>query len=425
MLGSTGTGLVHERDRRPIEAFVHFDRLAAVAGLVFLVVVNGLLVRSAMVWLIVPPIIVLIAALTVAGRRLVAGSLVSPMVLLSVGNWLVALTVAAVLPFVWPVMVITVLMPVVLVTSYVDRDQLVWLIAGAAVSTLSVAGFGLLNEDGGALPDVEDGIEVAVVMGALIALVVPCGLIVWHTNRIQLEELRAAAALNTDLRLAQDELLSSRRRVVAAADRERLRIERDLHDGAQQTLVALGVRLRLLAGQAADHPELASGLDELMVEADRAVEELRELAHGIYPPVLQSQGLPAALRGVTRRSPLTVEGDLADTGRFEASAEHALYFVALEAMTNVAKHAAGATVRLELDRSDDRIRLTVSDDGPGFVVETLGPSGGADNMGDRVAAVGGDLRIESAPGAGTTIVAAVPVVPRPADGSDAPDRSTP
>ena len=327
------------------------------------------------------------------------------MTLAVAGNWLVAMVVAAVLPVLWPVMALTVVMPLVLATPYLDRSRLAAMLIGTAAAAGVVSLIGLLNDDGGALPDMADELELVLVVSALMAQIAAIGLIVWENNRYQLRSLDLATALNAELRSSERELDESRRRVVLAADVERRRIERDLHDGAQQRLVAIGVWLRLLQDQVQD-PEVREAVTSVVGEVEGAIEEIRELAHGIYPPVLQTRGLAAAVAAVARRSPLPVETRLSDVGRLAEPLETALYFVALEALTNAAKHAPASSVVVTLAAVDADVVLTVADDGPGFSPETAS-GGGTNHMADRLAAVGGRLDISSQPGAGTTVQAVV------------------
>ena len=219
----------------------------------------------------------------------------------------------------------------------------------------------------------------------------------------------ALQATLVDLRTSNAELQASRARIVAAATAERRRIERDLHDGAQQHLVALAVGLRLLRdGLPADSPDLEL-LDELDGGAREAVAELRNLAHGIYPPLLRDAGLAAALRAVAARSPLAVTVVDERPERAAEPVEVAVYFCCLEALQNVAKHAPDARVTIGLATADGALFFTVADDGPGFDPATAARGAGLTNMADRLGAVGGTLRIRSSPGAGTEVSGRVPV----------------
>lgn len=408
-MSATGTIAISQGDgRKPIETFINLDILGTLGGIGLLVVANALFVRQAAVWIVLPALLVLLAALAIARREAESGQVLRALALITTGNWMVAVVVPLLLPFLWPVMALTVLMPIVLSTPYLNRSQLFGTIMLGSIVVGTVAAIGLLNDDGGAIPDIEDELELLVVVGALIAQIIPIGLIVWQNNRIQQQNLGRATDLNGRLLQSQDELAASRRRVVEAADTERRRIERDLHDGAQQRLVALGVRLRLLESQTRDLPDVHDAVETLVGELDGAVEEVRELAHGIYPPLLQSRGLVDALSAVARRSALPVTPMIDDIGRLDQSTETALYFTAMEALTNAAKHAPDSSVDLALAEKAGILRLTVIDDGPGFKVNSTIRSHGTHNMGDRVAAVGGWLDVSSTLGVGTTVTAVVP-----------------
>jgi signal transduction histidine kinase len=393
---------------RAVQLFLHWDRIGATAGLL-LVSGAALVLDEPMLWGIAVPILLLIVGLTVAHRLLERGRLFTTLLVIACGNWLVALVVAALVPIVWPVMIITVLMPLVLAAPFLDRRYLARSLAAAVAVAAVVAAAGLSNDDGGVFPDLADELELAIVVLSLIGHFAPIGLIVWQSNRLQRDNVDRAVALNHDLQASRNELAASRRRVVAAADSERRRIERDLHDGAQQRLVAVGVGLRLLESQTSHDASVHEQVAALVAELDSAVEEVRELARGIYPPLLQSSGLAPALAAVARRSPLTITTDLADVGRLEPSNESALYFTALEALANTAKHAPDSSVDLTLHAVDGVARLMIADDGPGFDPDQVTATQGLQNMADRVSAVGGTLRIESAPGQGAIVAADVPV----------------
>jgi signal transduction histidine kinase len=222
-------------------------------------------------------------------------------------------------------------------------------------------------------------------------------------------ELVAIAIANAEDRA---ELKASRARIVAATDESRRQIERDLHDGVQQQLVSLAARLRRASiAMPADAHQL---LERVAGEAEEAVFDLQELARGIFPSVLADQGLAAALRTQAARMPIAIqveaEPNLAGR-RFERELEAALYFVALEALANVQKHALGAAASVSLRNAEAgrRLVLEVHDDGPGFERRAQSPGTGLQNMRDRVAAIGGELEIDSRPGAGTWLRAEAPI----------------
>jgi len=232
---------------------------------------------------------------------------------------------------------------------------------------------------------------------------------------LALHNLQLDSALQESLRELQrraEELRASRARVVAAADAERRKIERNLHDGAQQHLVALAVTVRLAQQVAASDPEQARVLlEQLGHDLQDAVQELRDLAHGIYPPVLMDRGLVAALESAAGRAALPVAVVGSDAGRFPQEVEAAVYFCCLEALQNAAKHAGeGARATVTIERRDEGLSFTIADDGIGFDPE--GPAGrghGFVNMGDRVGAIGGTLEVDSAPGRGTRVSGVVPI----------------
>jgi signal transduction histidine kinase len=206
------------------------------------------------------------------------------------------------------------------------------------------------------------------------------------------------------------EVRESRARIVTASDESRRQIERDLHDGAQQYLVLMELKLGLLARRIADDPEASAMTAELRSDLSHALAELRDLSHGLYPAVLETDGLAAALRAAGERSPLPVTVESDGLGREASEVEAAVYFCCLEAMQNAGKHAGeGASIAVTLGNSDGRLRFTVADDGRGYNTEALGTSHGLQNMADRIGALGGELTIESTPGQGTTVAGSVPV----------------
>ncbi|GII59651.1 hypothetical protein Pth03_80400 [Planotetraspora thailandica] len=224
---------------------------------------------------------------------------------------------------------------------------------------------------------------------------------------LALHNMRLDSALQAsleELRQRNEELQASRLRIVTAADASRRAIERDLHDGAQQHLVALSVKLGLASELIKDDPALvAEMLTELRADVQSTNAAFRELAHGIYPPLLRDHGLGEALRSITRRVALPYEVDVDLPRRFSEQAEAAVYFCCLEAIQNAGKYAgADASIKVRIHMDGALLRFSVEDDGAGF--ETGGGAGhGFVNMADRLGAIGGRLRVESTPGAGTTI----------------------
>jgi signal transduction histidine kinase len=208
-----------------------------------------------------------------------------------------------------------------------------------------------------------------------------------------------------------EDLRASRQRLVAAADEARRRLERNLHDGAQQRLVALRITLGLARQVAGSSPQEA---DELLAqteqEAQDALEELRDLARGIYPPLLADLGLAAALEAQARKAAVPVTVEAPGLGRYSQDIEAAVYFCVLEALQNVTKYAQARQARVTLRHDGRALTFTVGDDGRGFDQAATTMGTGVQGMADRLAALGGTLRVTSAPGHGTQVTGRVPVV---------------
>jgi signal transduction histidine kinase len=215
-----------------------------------------------------------------------------------------------------------------------------------------------------------------------------------------------------EVRRQADALRASRARIVEATDSERRRIERDLHDGAQQHLVALAVSVRLARQLAdADVVQAKEMLDQIAGDLQEAVQELRNLAHGIYPPLLMDRGLSDALRAAATRAALPTDVVTGDLGRYPQAVEAAVYFCCLEALQNAGKHAGdGAAVKISLYEDQGALFFQIEDDGAGFDLAGDAQHGhGFVNMSDRVGAFGGTVNVRSTPGSGTTIAGRIPL----------------
>jgi PAS domain S-box-containing protein len=224
-------------------------------------------------------------------------------------------------------------------------------------------------------------------------------------ERLRRQEAEAAQAR---------ELRASRTRIVEAADAARRRLERDLHDGAQQRFVSAALMLQLARRKLVGAPDdVVDLLDRVVSGLDAGLADLRELAHGIHPAVLTDRGLPAALESLAGRSPVPVTLEGALEARPDPAVETALYFTALEALTNVAKYAEASEVTVRLGEDDGHVEVAIRDDGRGGA--SLDAGSGLRGLVDRLGAVGGRLDVESPPGAGTTVRA---VVPRDAGAGD-------
>jgi|SRR5829696_3559939 len=219
-------------------------------------------------------------------------------------------------------------------------------------------------------------------------------------------ESRRARALRSRV----DDLRDARQRILAAADEERRRIERDLHDGAQQRLVAVTLTLRLAEARIESDPASATQLvAQAREEAQLAIEELRELARGIHPALLSDRGLGAALEALASRAPVPVQISGVPSDPLCQPVEACAYFVTAEALTNVAKYAHATEAFVHLSLEDDYLRLQVRDNGIGGADPSTGS--GLRGLRDRVDALDGQLELDSPPGAGTTVTVKIPVDP--------------
>ena len=299
------------------------------------------------------------------------------------------------------------------------NDAIVWLRVGAelrpagrwpadtdAPSPLSVSGDTSPSIPGDAAVEVRDRGEL---LGAL-AVSMPTNDPMDPGRERLVEDLASQAGLVLrNVRLIE-EVRASRQRLVAAQDVERRRLERNIHDGAQQQLVALSVKLKLLEQLAGrDAEKTAHMAAQLQTEATVALEDLRDLARGIYPPLLADQGLPAALTAQARKSTVPVDVRAGDVGRFPQDVEAAIYFACLEAMQNVAKYADATNVTISIAGADGELSFEVADDGVGFDAAASTHGTGLQGIADRIDALGGRFEVRSRPGAGTTLAGSIPV----------------
>ena len=299
-------------------------------------------------------------------------------------------------------------------------DAEVWLRAGdelqrAAASRETTSSASMRMADDDELPSFGDDARAAPVvhqgdlLGALVVRGRPGDPLTPTEEQLLWDLASQASLVIRNVRLVGD-LRASRQRIVAAQDERAKALERNLHDGAQQQLVALAVRLRLastMVGQ--DDDKTREMLEQLQGDATSALENLRDLAHGIYPPLLADKGLAVALGSQAAKSPVPVRVDTDGIERYSPEVEAAIYFCALEAIQNVVKYAnaRGATIRL---RTEDRsLVFSVQDDGAGFDRAVTAAGAGLTNMADRLAAVGGSLEVLSHPGEGTIVTGRIPL----------------
>ncbi len=271
-----------------------------------------------------------------------------------------------------------------------------------------------IASEGDALPTFPDADAAVAVrhgselLGALTVTKPPNDPIVPEEDKLLADLAAQAGLILENFRLIED-LRSSRQRLVAAQDEERRRLERNIHDGAQQQLVALAVKVRLAEGMVGrDEQQQREALHGILDDAQDALENLRDLARGIYPPLLADRGLAEALGAQARKSPLPVTVDSDDIGRYPREIESAVYFSVLEAMQNVAKYAQASHVAVRLRPENGSLTFSVTDDGRGFHKATTPYGMGLQNMSDRLAALGGSFDVRTAPGEGTTVLGRVP-----------------
>lgn len=336
-------------------------------------------------------------ALAVGLRLARRGRYQRSITLVCIATWISASLVTLVSPPLLPAMALIAMVPVVFAEPYVRWQRG---LAFVVITTACVLGMAALAR----FTHISDAPDLAPrwLETAFIVIAVP-----FNTLHLMVIVWNNAAALRTSEGQLADraaELTASRSRLTTAADDERRRLERDLHDGAQQHLVALSVLIQLARN--AEHDRCQSLLTEASELVETAVTEIRRLAHGIYPPLLVSGGLGEALPMLAARAPLPVHVDLQGLERYPSSMEAALYYCCSEALQNAAKHGGpGTTVTVKAHADAQTLNLSISDTGRGFDPVTIGH--GLTNMTDRLSAIGGQLVIDTAPGRGTRIIAVV------------------
>lgn len=333
------------------------------------------------------------------------------------GTWATALSVTLIAPTTLPIMVLTAQMPVILALPYVTCRRLRVFLLLTIGCILGLGMSARLQDMSGLSAQIPDPVQDIVIIAFLPVLAALILLIVWHNSAALRGVAEAATAANNALAASQqmlarraEELAASRARLVGATDSERRRIERDLHDGAQQRLVALAINLRLAQKIAANDPaQCRPVLIELATQLQAAIDEIRRLAHGIYPPLLATGGLAQAIPAAAAKDALTTRVTIDHIGRYSPEVEAAVYFCCLEALQNAAKHAGNAaTANIHASHDGAVLTVTVSDNGFGFDPATTTHGAGLTNMADRVAVVGGNLRINSRPRQGTHVTIAIP-----------------
>jgi signal transduction histidine kinase len=264
------------------------------------------------------------------------------------------------------------------------------------------------------LPEIEGETAVEVrdkgeLLGALSVATAPNDPMTVAKERLVRDLASQAGLVLRNVRLVE-ELRAAQRRIVAAQDEERRRLERNIHDGAQQQLVALSVKLRLAESLMAKDPAKAQAmLEDVRNETQITLEDLRDLARGIYPPLLADKGLAAALEAQARKSPMPVDVSPDGVRRYPQDVEAAVYFCVLEALQNAAKYSGASRTSVELGERDGWLTFKVVDDGAGFDPASVARGSGLQGIADRLSALDGKVEVRSAMGEGTTIVGRIPV----------------
>jgi signal transduction histidine kinase len=294
----------------------------------------------------------------------------------------------------------------------------VWLRVGGALHASATWPAGastrpVLQIRGDQLPTIEAETAVEVrdrgeLLGALSVELTPSDPMDPSKEQLVADLARQASLVLRNVRLLE-ELRESRRRIVATQDERAKKLERDIHDGAQQQLVALAIKQRLAASLVGkDEEQLRSLLETLQSETTQALENLRDLARGIYPPLLADKGLASALEGQARKSSIPVQVDALGVGRYSPEVEAAVYVCCLEALQNVVKYAAASQIAVRLTQKNGTFAFEVSDDGRGFDPNAAQRGSGLQGMADRIEAIGGTLVVETGAGAGTTVRGWIP-----------------
>ncbi len=405
---------LQDEQRRSLTTFIVLDAALTAAAVPF--VLGVWLTVAHEPYLLAVAVVVAAAAcvMALAAHRARCGETSAAVGWLAAGNWIAIAAGAFLAPTVWPIYPIAALLPAVVAASYVRQDQFRWYLAASVTVATSTTLLGLFTNITSIEEDVPEwtftmlqAIFVPIMTGAIGFLALQ------NFARVRLLVTSMGDAYDS-VRFQANDLFASRSRMIAATDRERRRIERDLHDGTQQHFVAMSMQLAALKNQ------LPPGAEELRAQVDRlrddvkaAQRNLRELTAAIYPPTLSQHGLTSAIRFIADRFTTNVTAQITNVGRCAPDIEAAVYFTCMEALQNASKHAGpDAHVQIELRRDDDQLAFVIADDGPGFDVAAIAIAGGTANMHDRMTAVLGTLTIESGAGIGTTVRGNVPVPKR-------------
>jgi len=350
------------------------------------------------------------ALMGIARRCASSGNLRAAVIWMAVANWSVSLAATAVAPFCVPITVVAAMLPSILAVPYVGVRTLGAISAGSMLVSLMVTAVGSLQDFSGLAAELPSWLPPGV---TLLFTPFVAGLVVMVSanNSAGLRRvLTDALDANRRLRASEAALRESRTRLVAATDQERRRIARDLHDGAQQRLMAVALELHRVRRDHGPGCPARGGAHRLGREIQESIADLQRLAHGLCPPVLIDRGLGEALAEMIVRAPRRCRLEARSLPRFASDVEAAVYWCCVEAVQNFAKHA-GAGSRLVVrigDDGDGGLVFAVEDDGVGFDPARVQRGQGLTNMADRIGAAGGDIAVWSSPGQGVRVHGLIP-----------------
>jgi signal transduction histidine kinase len=377
-----------------VRRFIRTDLIVMAVSCTALAVTYVVVLRNEWLLFLAALLVGLAAVIAFADRLLERGETLAAIGHVTVAYWVIGVVAIAVVPVILPIGPLVALVPVVLAIPFVGRQRFAVIAAGAVVLSFGLTLIGRLHHGAGLQEEAPRWVVDGAVIGFTPLVVGLLAYLAWE-GHVQVAQQAA-------------QLRRSQSRLVRATDEARHRVERDLHDGAQQQLIAITVQLRVLQELARTQPERAERLAGQLVEHMQvALTELRAIAHGIYPPELTQHGLEHALRDVARRAPRPTTVESEGLGRYPTAVEATVYFCCLEALQNVGKHAGEtATVTIRL-RAQPDLEFVVHDDGVGFAPSAR-PGRGLENINDRLTAHGGALAIATSPGAGTTVRGTIP-----------------
>ncbi|HVD88187.1 MAG TPA: histidine kinase [Jatrophihabitantaceae bacterium] len=385
-----------DSEQQRLQTACRFDLAIVVAALICLLVLRSTLVSSDWIDVLILSLVVLGICFLRASVLISRGRVQVGLVVFTVASGLAVLLVTGVAPFSLEISPVAILIPALLAVPHVSRAGIQAMFGATVAAMVALIGLGRFQPGAGLEPITPRWFLDGIALIFLPACVGLAGYVSWKNHQALVGRVEA--------------LRVSRARLVASTDAERRRFERDLHDGAQQHLVAAAMQLRVIQRLAADPSRPVEDLVAHVADGlQQSIGELRNFAHGIYPPQLTELGLEAALRAAAMECPLPVAVHARAVDRYAAEVETNAYFACLEAMQNAAKHAGSdASITIDLDGRQG-LTIDISDTGAGNRAEILHAGHGITNMTDRLGAVGGTLTVDTGPNTGVHLHAHIPI----------------